>query len=160
MDSIVNFDDRVNHVEANTFSCYRVDIRQVYFNEQFETHRSDSNRMKALIWYRSGIYPWFCLVRNIPTIIKLFMSSFTLCCQMIPNIHLNRDSLIPKTQFDLIVGKLSITFVLTFNFSGNFAETSLVLDSVFVQVCKIRCIQIPEIAGQFCRRFSGEKCFS
>lgn len=39
---------------------------------------------------------------------KLFMISFTLRWKMIPSIHLNSDSLIPKSQIDLIAGNLSI----------------------------------------------------
>ena len=58
------------------------------------------------------------------------MPSFTLRCKMIPNIHLNRDSLIPKSQFDLIFGKLSITV------HALVSTSKLVNTSTFQTLCK------------------------
>ena len=40
------------------------------------------------------------------------MISFTLPCKMIQSIHLNSDTLIPKSQINLIAGKLSMTCLL------------------------------------------------
>ena len=40
------------------------------------------------------------------------MMSFTLRCKMIQSIHLNSDILIPKSQIDLIAGKVSLIYLL------------------------------------------------